>query len=157
MLSHNNDQLGIMSFEEALARAEATAEDLVEVAKEANPPVCRMMDFGKFQYEQGKKEREQRKRQHNHKVKEVKFHPNIDDHDYRTKLNHAIAFLEKGDKVKFSMFFRGREMAHTGLGMELMERVVKDMVKNGTPDAPPRKAGRMITLMMSPLGSSRKS
>lgn len=157
MLSHNNDQLGIMSFEEALARAEAAAEDLVEVAKQATPPVCRMMDFGKFQYEQSKKQREQRKKQHNHKVKEVKFHPNIDDHDYRTKLNHAIAFLEKGDKVKFSMFFRGREMAHTELGMQLMQRVIQDMVEHGVPDAPPRKAGRMITLMMSPLGSSRGS
>jgi translation initiation factor IF-3 len=139
-------------FEEALDKAQQLGLDLVEVASKADPPVCRIMDYGKFQYQESKRQREARKKQHQHKVKEIKFHPNIDTHDYETKLNHLVAFLEKGDKVKVSMFFRGREMAHTELGMELMERVLKDIKDVATVDAPPRRSGRVIAMMISPAG-----
>jgi translation initiation factor IF-3 len=127
----------------------------VEIASKADPPVCRLMDYGKFQYQESKRQREARKKQHQHKVKEIKFHPNIDKHDYQTKLNHLIAFLEKGDKVKVSMFFRGREMAHAELGMELMQRVLEDVKEVATVDAPPRRSGRVISMMLSPAARSK--
>lgn len=131
-------------------RADNLGLDLVEVASKVDPPVCRIMDYGKFQYQESKRQRDARKKQTQHKVKEIKFHPNIDTHDYETKLNHLIAFLGKGDKVKVSMFFRGREMAHAELGMELMQRVVKDVNDVASVDAPPRRSGRVISMMFSP-------
>ncbi len=139
-----------MSFEEALAKAQDAGQDLVEVAPNASPPVCRIMNYGKYQYEESKRERDAKKRQHQHKVKEIKFHPNIEEHDYRTKVNRGVAFLEKGDKIKVSMFFRGREMAHADLGMKLMERVIADTEEIASVDAPPRRSGRMIVMMLSP-------
>lgn len=112
------------------------------------------MDYGKFQYEESKKQRESRKKQHTAKLKEIQFHPNIDDHDYRTKVNRGIAFLEKGYKVKVGMFFRGREMAHRDKGRLILERVIKDTLEFGHVDAPPRAAGRNITMYLAP--GSRK-
>ena len=150
LISENNDQLGVVSFEDAIERAQAAGHDLVEVAGKADPPVCRIMDFGKYQYEQNKRQRQAKKKQHTQKVKEIKFHPNIDDHDYRTKINHVLAFLDKGYKVKISMFLRGREMAHAELGQELMDRVIGDTREKATVDARPRRAGRMISMMISP-------
>jgi len=150
LISEDNKQLGIVSFEEAWDRAVDAGRDLVEVAPKATPPVCRIMDYGKYQYEQRKRQREVKKHQHHHKVKEIKFHPNIDTHDYHTKLRHVIDFLEKGDKVKISMFFRGREMAHKELGDELMKRVIADTAEQGNVDAPPRRSGRMLSMMLSP-------
>lgn len=139
-----------MSFDEALRKAEESGLDLVEVAGNATPPVCRIMDYGKHQYQQSKRQREARKHQHQSKVKEVKFHPNIDRHDYETKLNRALAFLRKGDKVKISMFFRGREMAHAELGMELMERIMADVAEDASVDSQPRRSGRFLGMMLSP-------
>ena len=140
-----------MSFEDAWQRAVAARRDLVEVAPKAVPPVCRIMDFGKYRYEQRRRQRDAKKKQHHHqKLKEIKFHPNIDTHDYQTKLRHAIAFLENGDKVKVSMFFRGREMAHMGLGDGLMQRVIADTAETASVDAPPRRSGRMLSMMLSP-------
>ena len=150
MILADNQQAGVVSFEEAAARAEAEGLDLVAVAPQATPPVCRVMDYGKFQYQQSKRQREAKKKQHQHRVKEIKFHPNIDRHDYETKLNRALAFLEKGFKVKVSMFFRGREMAHADLGMDLMGRVVQDTAEAASVDAPPRRSGRMLGMMLSP-------
>jgi translation initiation factor IF-3 len=150
VIAPDNEQLGILTFREALARAEAYGLDLVEVAGKANPPVCRIMDYGKHQYEESKRLRDARKKQHQHKVKEIKYHPNIDVHDYQTKINRAVAFLEKGDKLKVSMFFRGREMAHQDLGMDLMKRVIDDLGDLVTVDSSPRKAGRMLAMMLSP-------
>ncbi len=144
------EQLGVMAFEEALRRAGEAGLNLVEVAGKADPPVCRIMDYGKHQYEHSKRMREARKKQHHHKVKEIKFHPNIDRHDYETKLNHVFAFLKKGDNVKISMFFRGREMAHTDRGMDLMLRVADDVGEVASIDSPPRRAGRTISMMISP-------
>jgi translation initiation factor IF-3 len=108
------------------------------------------MDYGKFQYEQSKKQRDARKKAHHHKLKEIKFHPNIDQHDYQTKMNRVLAFLGKGDKVKVSMYLRGREMAHADLGQQLMRRVIEDVGEAAAVDAPPRRAGRMISMMLSP-------
>lgn len=150
LVSPTNEQLGLVPFEEALARAEDARLDLVELAAKADPPVCRIMDYGKHLYEQSKRQRDANKKQHHHKVKEIKFHPNIDVHDYQTKLKRAVVFLGKGDKVKVSMFFRGREMAHTELGYELMQRVVVDLEEAATADAPIRRQGRMIAVMLSP-------
>jgi len=142
-------------FEEALARAQSLGLDLVEVARQANPPVCRIMDFGKFQYQESKKQRDAKKKQHQNRLKEIKFHPNIDDHDYQTKLRHVLEFLEKGYKVKASMFFRGREMAHTEKGQEVMERLIEDTRDYGTPEAPLRRIGRSFQLYLAP-GTKKK-
>ncbi len=144
-----------MPFEEALARAQSLGLDLVEVARQANPPVCRIMDFGKFQYQESKKQRDAKKKQHQNRLKEIKFHPNIDDHDYQTKLRHVLEFLEKGYKVKASMFFRGREMAHTEKGQEVMERLIEDTRDYGTPEAPLRRIGRSFQLYLAP-GTKKK-
>ena len=156
MLSAENEQLGLVKFEEALEKARALGLDLVEIASKVDPPVCRIMDYGKYQYQESKRQREARKKQHQHKVKEIKFHPNIDQHDYQTKINHLVAFLEKGDKVKVSMFFRGREMAHAELGMELMQRVLENMKEVATVDAPPRRSGRVISMMLSPAARGKE-
>jgi len=150
LISEDNEQLGLVSFEDALVRAQAAGIDLVEMSAKADPPVCRMMDYGKHLYEQSKRQREAKKKQHQQKVKEVKFHPNIDQHDYQTKLNHMFAFLDKGFKVKVSMFFRGREMAHRELGDDLMQRVINDAEEHAAVDAPPRRSGRQIAMMLSP-------
>ena len=139
-----------MSFEDALAKADAMGEDLVEISPSASPPVCRIMDYGKFQYEHSKRLRDAKKKQHHHKIKEIKFHPNIDRHDYQTKVNHAIAFLGKGDKVKISMFFRGREMAHTELGKQLMQRVIADTEAVAAVEIGAQQAGRMMSMMLAP-------
>ena len=150
MIGVDNEQLGILSFEEAISRAEAAGEDLVEMAATATPPVCRIMDYGKFLYEQSKKQRDARRKQHQHRVKEIKFHPNIDDHDYQTKLNHAVDFLNGGDKVKVSVFFRGREMAHTELGRSLIRKMVEDTQSVAVVESPPQQTGRMILMLLAP-------
>jgi len=133
-----------------LRRAQGAGLDLVEVASKSNPVVCRIMDYGKFLYEEKKKLRDSRKKQHTAKLKEIQFHPNIDEHDYRTKVNHAIAFLEKGYKLKVSVFFRGREMAHRELGRQIIDRVISDIKQTGHVDAPPKAAGRNIIMYLAP-------
>ncbi|MFW5894100.1 MAG: translation initiation factor IF-3 [Verrucomicrobiota bacterium] len=155
LVSEDNDQIGVVTFEEAMERAENAGQNLVLVAPQASPPVCRIMDYGKFQYEKSKKEHQARKRQHQQKLKEIKFHPNIDDHDFQTKINHAVAFLEKGNKVRVSMFLRGREMAHQDLGFELMKRVAAALDEHGKTDQP-RKQGRMIIMNVSPRTATNK-
>jgi len=114
------------------------------------------MDYGKFQYEEKKKKREQRKKSHTTKLKEIQFHPNIDEHDYQTKLNHIIDFLEKGFKVKVAVFFRGREMAHRGIGRDLLNRVIEETRHVANVDAPPRSAGRNIITHLAPGGEAKK-
>lgn len=114
------------------------------------------MDYGKFQYEEKKKKRDQRKKSHTAKLKEIQFHPNIDDHDYRTKVNHIIAFLEKGYKVKVSVFFRGREMAHRDIGRDLLARVIEDTKDVASIDTPPRSAGRNILMYLAPGGRAKQ-
>lgn len=150
LIGPNNDQLGIVTIEEALKQAAAEGLDLVLVADNATPAVCRIMNFGKHIYEQNKREREHKKKQVTHKNKEVKFRANIDPHDYSIKVTHILEFLEKGNRVKVSLQFRGREMAHREIGMELMQKVIVDCAGKALVDLPPRMQGRTITMQLSP-------
>lgn len=150
LITADNENVGIVPFEEALKKAQESGLDLVEVAGRSRPVVCRIMDYGKFMYEENKKQRESRKKHSHDKLKEIQFHPNIDEHDYLTKLNRGIAFLKKGFKVKATMFFRGREMAHRDRGRELLERVIRDVEGHGHPDAPLKTIGRNMTVYLSP-------
>lgn len=125
--------------------------DLVEISPNANPPVCKIMDFGKFKYEQQKRESEARKKQKIIEVKEVKFRPNTDTHDYEVKMRNVFKFLENGDKVKVTLRFRGREMAHLNLGRELLERVAEDTKDAGKIENMPKMEGRQMIMMIGPL------
>ncbi len=125
--------------------------DLVEISPNANPPVCKIMDFGKFKYEQQKRESEARKKQKIIEVKEVKFRPNTDTHDYDVKMRNVFKFLENGDKVKITLRFRGREMAHQNLGRELLERVAEDVKDLGKIENMPKMEGRQMIMMIGPL------
>lgn len=141
--------MGIVAFEEALRRAKENELDLVLVAPQGNPPVCRMMNYGKYLYEQNKKQ-QTGKKQTKDKVKEVKFHLNTEEHDFNTKVNHIQSFLKKGFKVKVSLFFRGREMAHTDFGYQLLDQVRQNVNEYGTSEAP-KKQGRSMSMMVSPV------
>lgn len=149
-IDEDGEQMGIIPTREALTRAHETGLDLVEINATAKPPVCRIMDHGKFKYEQDKKKKEQKKRQVVVKLKEVKFHVNVGDHDYETKLRHAREFLEGGNRVKLSLMFRGRENAHRELGFELMKRVEKDLSEIASVEQAPRLQGRNIFMMVIP-------
>jgi translation initiation factor IF-3 len=124
--------------------------DLVEISPTAVPPVCRIMDYGKFLYQQEKKEREAKKHQTKIVVKEVKFRINVDDHDYETKKNHVLRFLDDGDKVKATIFFRGREMTRTGLGRQILERLIKDVEQNAIVEFRPRQEGNTLHAILAP-------
>ena len=141
--------MGIIDTSRARALATERGLDLVEISPKADPPVCRIMDFGKFRYEEGRKERLARKRQQSHAVKEVKFRPNVGEHDYQTKVNHLRDFLGKGHKVKLTLMFRGREHAHRELGFQLLERVIQDVDDISTVDMAPRMMGRSAVAMLS--------
>ena len=147
-------QAGVMPTSQALAIAQAAGLDLVEVAPNAQPPVCRVMDFGKYVYEQHKKEKGSKSS--SAKVKEVKFRPRVDVHDFMTKLRHAEEFLFHGNKVKLTLTFRGREMAHTEVGYETMKRAVSDLAHVGHPDNEARLVGRNIIVMMTPVPSNKR-
>ena len=150
-------QLGIISLSDALTQARAAGVDLVEIAATANPPVCRLVDFGKFRYEQAKKDKESKKHQHANKVKEIQLSPKIDPHDLGVKLSHAIDFLCEDMKVKVVLKFRGREMAHTEFGFQLINKFITDITPYGHPDAPPKMLGRAINLMISPLPRAKRA
>lgn len=143
-------QVGVLSKEEALSLAVSKNLDLVEVAPDADPPVCRIINFGKFRYEQTRKEKEARKKQHVVKIKEVKFHPNIESHDYDVKLRHIFEFLKKGNKVKATMIFRGREMAHIDFGRRLLDRLVIDVSETGAVEQMPKLLGRNMIMIIAP-------
>src|SRR5207249_4729772 len=132
-----------------LARAKGV--DLVEIAANAVPPVCRIVDFGKFRYEQSKKDKEAKKHQHANRVKEIQLSPTIDPHDFAVKLTHAIDFLCEEMKVKVTLRFRGREMAHQEFGFQVVQRLLKEVTPYGHPDAAPKLIGRGINVMLSPL------
>jgi len=125
--------------------------DLVEISPNANPPVCKIMDFGKYKYEQQKRESEAKKKQKVIEVKEVKFRPNTDEHDYTVKMKNVTRFLENGDKVKVTLRFRGREMAHQNLGRELLERVAEDVKTLGKVENMPKMEGRQMVMMIGPM------
>jgi translation initiation factor IF-3 len=150
VIGEDGSQLGILPVREALALAQEKSLDLVEVSPTARPPVCRIMDYGKFKYEQSKRERTARKKQHVQQLKEVKLRPKIDDHDFDFKIQHAREFLAARDKVKVTLTFRGREMAHPELGHQMMQRVIADLADVGSPESIPRSEGRTLVMVVMP-------
>jgi translation initiation factor IF-3 len=150
LVSETGEQLGIMHPKDALNLALTKGLDLVEVAPSAKPPVCKIMDIGKYKYEQSKREREARKKQRIISVKEVKLRPNIEDHDFETKAKNAIRFLEDGDKVKVTIMFRGRELSHPELGRQLLVRVAELVQEMATVEKNPKLEGKNMTMILSP-------
>ena len=150
VIDPDGEQLGIMPVEQALAAAEERGLDLVEVAPNARPPVCRIMDYGKYKYEEARKARLARKKQHHVHVKEVKFRPGIEAHDFEFKVRHARRFLEEGDKVKATMMFRGRQVAHPELGREVLDRVAQAVEDVGRVEIEPTMEGRNMTMILAP-------
>ncbi|MCZ4259911.1 translation initiation factor IF-3 [Limimaricola sp. G21655-S1] len=150
LIGQNGENIGVVSPERGLALAEEAGLDLVEISPNATPPVCKIMDFGKFKYETQKKEAEARKNQKTFEIKEVKFRPNTDTNDYDVKMRNVLRFLEGGDKVKVTLRFRGREMAHQELGRELLERVASDVAEIGKVENMPKMEGRQMVMMIGP-------
>jgi translation initiation factor IF-3 len=150
VIDDEGKQIGVLPPYEALKMARERNLDLVEISPTAQPPVCRIMDYGKFLYQQEKKEREAKKHQKVITVKEVKFRINVDDHDYETKKNHVLRFLDEGDKVKATIFFRGREMTRTNLGRQILERLIKDIGDQGIVEFRPRQEGNTLHLILAP-------
>ncbi|GHD56723.1 translation initiation factor IF-3 [Thalassobaculum fulvum] len=146
----DGDMLGVLSLHEALARAEEYGLDLVEVSPNADPPVCKILDFGKFKYEAQKKKNEAKKKQKVIEVKEIKMRPNIDDHDYQTKMRAVNRFLEDGDKVKLTMRFRGREMAHQEIGLNVLKRVQDELAEVAKVESYPKLEGRQMIMVVAP-------
>jgi len=150
VIGEDGEQLGIMNTRDAVRQAREKGLDLVEVAATADPPVCRIIDFGKFTYENKKKANEAKKKQVIIVVKEVKFRPGTDEHDYNFKMKHAREWLQEGDKVKATIFFRGREITHRELGAALLERLEKDLADLGEVEARPRMEGNQMFLIFTP-------
>ena len=151
VIDENGDQLGILPTEEALERAFGVDLDLVEISPTAVPPVCRVMDYGKFKFEESKKAHDARKRQTRIQVKEVKFRPGTDEGDYQVKLRNLTRFLDEGNKAKVTLRFRGREMAHRDLGYKLLKRVEDDLSDYGTVEQHPLMEGRQMVMVMAPV------
>ncbi|WP_258547089.1 translation initiation factor IF-3 [Falsiruegeria litorea] len=147
----DGENVGVVTPSRAMQMADEAGLDLVEISPNAAPPVCKIMDFGKFKYEQQKRESEARKKQKIIEVKEVKFRPNTDTNDYDVKMRNVYKFLENGDKVKVTLRFRGREMAHQNLGRELLERVASDIKEHGKIENMPKMEGRQMIMMIGPL------
>lgn len=139
-----------MPVKEALEKAQIHDLDLVEVSPTSRPPVCRILDFGKFKYEQARKEKQAKKRQHSFQLKEMRYRPKIDEHDYQFKLRHVREFLTSGSKVRTFVMFRGRELAYTDQGKELLERVAQDMSDIANVDMPPKREGRHMSMILGP-------
>jgi translation initiation factor IF-3 len=149
VINQDGKQLGIVSIEKALQVADEVRLDLVEIAPNSEPPVCRIMDYGKFRFEESKKLQQAKKKQKQTQVKEIKFRPGTDIGDYRIKLRKLIEFLEEGDRVKVTLRFRGREMAHQELGLELLNRVREDLKEYGVVEQEPRREGRVMVMVMA--------
>ncbi|MBM9594906.1 translation initiation factor IF-3 [Rhodobacteraceae bacterium MCCB 386] len=150
LIGPNGENVGVVTPERGMAIAEEVGLDLVEISPNASPPVCKIMDFGKFKYENQKRESEAKKKQKTIEVKEVKFRPNTDTHDYDVKMRNVTRFLEAGDKVKVTLRFRGREMAHQNLGRDLLERVAADVEGLGKVENMPKMEGRQMVMMIGP-------
>lgn len=142
MIGHDGESLGILPTPQAVERANGLGFDLVEVAPKAAPPVCRIMDYGKFKYEKSKKAKEAKKKQHVVHLKEIKLHPKTEDHDYNFKIDHARKFLLKGDRVKITVVFRGREITHIDFGQKVLERVEQDLSEIATSEIQYKREGR---------------
>jgi translation initiation factor IF-3 len=152
VISPEGEQLGILPIEEALALARERDLDLVEVAPNERPPVCRIMDYGKYKYQQAKRSQEAKKRQRVIQTKEIKLRPKTEEHDYQFKMRHARRFLEEGNKVKVTILFRGREMDHIDLGQRILDRVITDCKDLSAVEQPPRMEGQTLTLLLAPKG-----
>lgn len=150
LIDLEGEQRGVVSIDEALDIAQTAGVDLVEISPNAKPPVCRVMDYGKFQFEQSKKLAVQRKKQKQTQVKEIKFRPTTDDGDYQVKLRKLTEFLENGDKTKITVRFRGREMAHRELGQQLLQRVEQDLLEYGAVEQRPKMEGRQMIMVIGP-------
>lgn len=157
MVGEDGEQIGILPTEEALAMAEERGLDLVEVATNARPPVCRIMDYGKFKYEQSKRAQKAKKKQHVTHLKEVKLRPKTEEHDYQFKLRNAIRFLENRDKVKVTILFRGREMTHLDIGRRILDKFIVDVGDIANLEVPPKREGRTMSLVLSPKPKSQSS
>ena len=157
VIGTDGQQLGVIPLADAINLARAKGVDLVEIAATAVPPVCRLVDFGKFRYEQAKKDKEARKHQHANKVKEIQLSPQIDPHDFGVKLSHAIDFLCEEMKVKVTLRFRGREMAHKEFGFQQVEKFTREVAPYGHPDSAAKLVGKGITVMFSPLPRNKRA
>jgi translation initiation factor IF-3 len=150
LIDAEGNQAGVVSIRDALAKAQEAALDLVEIAPTAKPPVCRIMDYGKFLFEQNKKRHAAKKKQKQIQVKEIKFRPGTDEGDYQVKLRNLIRFLEEGDKAKITLRFRGRELAHQEIGMQLLKRVETDLAEHGVVEQFPKMEGKQMIMVLSP-------
>ncbi|MCG6899098.1 MAG: translation initiation factor IF-3 [Gammaproteobacteria bacterium] len=150
VINQQGEQVGVVSIEEALSIANEANLDLVEISPNADPPVCRVMDYGKFRFEESKKLQIAKKKQKQTQVKEIKFRPGTDIGDYKIKLRKLVSFLEDGDRTKVTLRFRGREMAHQELGMELLQRVKADLEQYGTVEQEPKMEGRLMVMVLAP-------
>jgi translation initiation factor IF-3 len=152
LIGKDGSQIGVVSIKDAMMHAEQAGLDLVEISPNASPPVCKIIDYGKYRYQITKKERESKKAQHQAKLKEIKVKPNIDEHDLMTKIKHAREFIEKGNKVRVTCMFRGREMAHPELGEKVTERFVQELKDIAQVEASPKLMGRNLSLVLAPQG-----
>ncbi|ADJ28727.1 translation initiation factor IF-3 [Nitrosococcus watsonii C-113] len=150
MIGVDGEQIGVVSIEEALHVADEAGEDLVEIAPQADPPVCRIMDYGKYLFEENKKRQAAKKKQKQIQIKEVKFRPGTEEGDYQVKLRSLVRFLTEGDKTKVSLRFRGRELAHQELGLKLLERVRNDLEEYGVVEQHPKREGRQMVMVLAP-------
>ena len=156
VIDDTGTQLGIMAPQQALTIARQKGLDLVEISASASPPVCRIMDYGRYQYQEQKRQREAKKHQHVIEVKEIKFRPKVDEHDYQFKLKHIERFLAEGDKVKATIFFRGREMAHPEIGRRILERVIQDLADVAVAETSPRQEGNQMHTILSQKAGAKK-
>lgn len=156
VIGHEGEQIGVLALYEALDKAEALGLDLVEIVPGSNPPVCKIINYGKFRYDQTKREKENKKAQHQVRVKEIKLKPNIDEHDFQTKLRHARDFVSKGNKVKISCMFRGREMAHTEIGEAVVRRFCEQLEDVAASEASMKLLGRTLTVVLAPGAKKKK-
>lgn len=150
LIDPEGQQLGIVSTRDALAKAEELELDLVEISPDAEPPVCRLMDYGKFVFEKKQSEKEAKKKQRQMQIKEIKIRPGTDEGDYQVKLRNLIRFLTEGDKAKVTLRFRGREMAHQELGLEMLKRIAADLVEVGQVEQEPNLEGRAMVMVVAP-------
>lgn len=156
MIGVDGEQLGIFSVRQALHMAEEAEVDLVEIAPMATPPVCRLMDYGKFKYQEAKRQAEAKKKQKIVEVKEVKFRPGTDENDYQIKLRNVVKFLGEGDKAKITLRFRGREMAHQEIGMRMLERIKTDLEQQAVVEQFPKMEGRQLIMVLAPSKKQAK-
>ncbi|MDF1611514.1 translation initiation factor IF-3 [Melioribacteraceae bacterium 09-Me] len=156
LIGTNGEQIGIVSIKEALKKAEEAGLDLVEIAPQANPPVCKIIDFGKFTYEIQKKEKLQKKNQVLSVLKEIRLHPNTDTHDFDFKARHAVNFIEQGDKVKVSVIFKGRELAFTELGENLLKKFIERLSEVAKVEQEPKFEGRAMHTILAPIKGKKK-